>query len=32
VPNAAREFKIRACLNNLLGFGGHNCALLLKRV
>lgn len=32
VPNAAREVKIRACLNNSLGFGGHNCSLLLKRV
>lgn len=30
VPNAAREFKVRACLNNSLGFGGHNCSLLLK--
>ncbi len=32
VPNAAREFKVRACLNNSLGFGGHNCSLLLKAV
>lgn len=32
VPNQAREFKIRACLNNSLGFGGHNASLLLKRV
>ena len=32
VPNAAREVKIRACLNNSLGFGGHNCSLLLKQV
>ena len=32
VPNQAREFKIRACLNNSLGFGGHNASLLLKRI
>ena len=30
VPNAARNVKIRAALNNSLGFGGHNCSLLLK--
>jgi len=32
VPNQARQFQIRACLNNSLGFGGHNASLLLKRV
>jgi 3-oxoacyl-[acyl-carrier-protein] synthase II len=32
VPNTAREARIRACLNNSLGFGGHNCSLLLKRL
>lgn len=32
VPNQAREFNIRACLNNSLGFGGHNSSLLLKKV
>jgi 3-oxoacyl-(acyl-carrier-protein) synthase len=32
VPNQARDFKIRACLNNSLGFGGHNASLLLKQV
>lgn len=32
VPNAARNVKIRAALNNSLGFGGHNCSLLLKTV
>ncbi len=32
IPNAAREVKIRACLNNSLGFGGHNCSLLIKAV
>ncbi|MEI6148505.1 MAG: beta-ketoacyl-ACP synthase II [bacterium] len=30
VPNVARQVKIRAALNNSLGFGGHNCSLLLK--
>ncbi len=30
VPNTARETKIRACLNNSLGFGGHNAVLCLK--
>ena len=32
VPNAARQTKVRACLNNSLGFGGHNASLLLKAV
>jgi len=32
VPNQARDFQIRACLNNSLGFGGHNASMLLKRV
>lgn len=32
VPNQARQFQIRACLNNSLGFGGHNASLLMKRV
>ena len=32
VPNVPRQFQIRACLNNSLGFGGHNASLLLKRV
>ena len=30
VPNAARKGKIRACLNNSLGFGGHNATLCFK--
>ena len=30
VPNTAREVKIRVCLNNSLGFGGHNACLCLK--
>jgi 3-oxoacyl-[acyl-carrier-protein] synthase II len=31
VPNKARELKVDICLNNSLGFGGHNAALVLKR-
>ena len=31
VPNQARQFKVRACLNNSFGFGGHNAVLLFKR-
>ena len=30
VPNQAREAKVRACLNNSLGFGGHNATLCFK--
>ncbi len=32
VPNAARPAKIRACLNNSLGFGGHNATLCFTAV
>lgn len=32
VPNAAREAKVTACLNNSLGFGGHNATLCFKAV
>ncbi len=32
VPNEARETPIRACLNNSLGFGGHNATLCFKQV
>ncbi|MGI6099371.1 MAG: beta-ketoacyl-ACP synthase II [Lentisphaerae bacterium] len=30
VPNTARTATIRACLNNSLGFGGHNACIALK--
>ena len=32
VPNTAREATINACLNNSLGFGGHNATLCFKRI
>ncbi len=32
VPNTAREARVRACLNNSLGFGGHNATLCFKAV
>ncbi|MDI6775570.1 MAG: beta-ketoacyl-ACP synthase II [Verrucomicrobiota bacterium] len=32
VPNTAREAQVRACLNNSLGFGGHNACLLVKKM
>jgi 3-oxoacyl-[acyl-carrier-protein] synthase II len=31
VPNKAREMKVFACVNNSLGFGGHNATLIVKR-
>ncbi len=31
VPNQAREMTVDACLNNSLGFGGHNATLIIKR-
>lgn len=31
-PNTARERKINVALNTNLGFGGHNAALILKKV
>jgi 3-oxoacyl-[acyl-carrier-protein] synthase II len=30
VPDTAREKKVKACLNNSLGFGGHNATLCFK--
>jgi 3-oxoacyl-[acyl-carrier-protein] synthase II len=32
VPNTAREAKVKVCLNNSFGFGGHDACLLLKAV
>jgi 3-oxoacyl-[acyl-carrier-protein] synthase II len=31
VPNKAREMTVRACINNSLGFGGHNATLIIKK-
>ena len=31
VPNKAREMNVFACVNNSLGFGGHNATLIVKR-
>jgi 3-oxoacyl-[acyl-carrier-protein] synthase II len=30
VPNTAREKRVSVCLNNSLGFGGHNACLLFR--
>jgi len=30
VPNAARPGRVRVCLNNAFGFGGHNAVLVIK--
>lgn len=32
VPNASREAEVSFCLNNSLGFGGHNACLAFKRM
>ena len=32
VPNTAREADVKVCLNNSLGFGGHNACGLFKKV
>lgn len=32
VPNTARQVGIKACLNNSLGFGGHNGCIALRRL
>ncbi len=32
VPNQAREARVRACISNSLGFGGHNATLCFKAV
>lgn len=31
VPNTARQASIRACLNNSLGFGGHNACISMRK-
>jgi 3-oxoacyl-[acyl-carrier-protein] synthase II len=31
VPNKAREMPVNTCVNNSLGFGGHNATLIVKR-
>lgn len=31
VPNQARPMKVNVCLNNSLGFGGHNATLIVKK-
>jgi 3-oxoacyl-[acyl-carrier-protein] synthase II len=31
VPNVARQMQVRAVLKNSLGFGGHNCCVVLAR-
>ncbi len=31
VPNKAREMNVNVCLNNSLGFGGHNAAIIIKK-
>ncbi|HTS20087.1 MAG TPA: beta-ketoacyl-ACP synthase II [Verrucomicrobiae bacterium] len=31
VPNKARQTPVRACVNNSLGFGGHNATLIVTR-
>ncbi|HUJ71922.1 MAG TPA: beta-ketoacyl-ACP synthase II [Verrucomicrobiae bacterium] len=31
VPNKARQIDVRACVNNSLGFGGHNATIIVKR-
>jgi 3-oxoacyl-[acyl-carrier-protein] synthase II len=31
VPNKARQMNVRACVNNSLGFGGHNATIIVSR-
>jgi 3-oxoacyl-(acyl-carrier-protein) synthase len=31
VPNAARELRVNAVLNNSFGFGGHNATIAAKK-
>ena len=32
VPNTAREANVTVCMNNSLGFGGHNACAIFKKV
>jgi 3-oxoacyl-[acyl-carrier-protein] synthase II len=32
VPNTARQTRVRVCLNNSFGFGGHNASLLFRKM
>jgi 3-oxoacyl-[acyl-carrier-protein] synthase II len=32
VPNQARPMHVRVCVNNSLGFGGHNASLVIRRL
>jgi len=31
VPNTAREARVRVAISNSLGFGGHNCTIVIRR-
>ncbi len=32
IPNEAREVQVQAALSNSFGFGGHNCALVVRSI
>jgi 3-oxoacyl-[acyl-carrier-protein] synthase II len=32
VPNEARRQEVKAAMSNSLGFGGHNCSIVLKKL
>ncbi|NQU41951.1 beta-ketoacyl-[acyl-carrier-protein] synthase II, partial [bacterium] len=32
VPNVAREQEVHVALSNSLGFGGHNCTIVMKKI
>lgn len=32
VPNVARQMNVDVCVNNSLGFGGHNASLVFKKI
>jgi 3-oxoacyl-(acyl-carrier-protein) synthase len=31
VPNVARKAEVNVAMSNSLGFGGHNCSLVLRK-